>query len=325
MSRVIKGVIFVVALPGLFFCFNAAADTIFMKDGKEVKGVVVEEYADRLVVSTVYGETGVIKAEIEKIFYDEKDINLMALAEKAKNAGDYKAAASYYEKALKINPKSTAARDGLAYAQGVRGRLYKQVGTRDRQANRFAGGAVVNPAGEDEDISDLRRQLAESVGITMRPGDRFPAVVNVKNGSPAFTAGLKPGDLLVAIWGKLTGYRSFKDVMVLLLRSGYETRCVIERTVAVPVSSDRSLFSCQSLIGASFEMTIEGFTVRDVAAGCPAEKAGLAKDDLITSLGGEPTRYMPLKEAVRAIKSTKGDSVVLTIRRSVIIWKKEGG
>jgi C-terminal processing protease CtpA/Prc len=71
-------------------------------------------------------------------------------------------------------------------------------------------------------------------------------------------------------------------------------------------------------------MQFDGLTVSEIKPGSPASEAGLKQSDLIMSINGNSTRYMPLKKAIGLIKSSKGDKIDLVVRRDVIMWGKGG-
>ena len=52
------------------------SDTIYTNNDREMKGIVVEDYKDRIVMSTVDGEITVPKTEIKQMFYDNEADNL---------------------------------------------------------------------------------------------------------------------------------------------------------------------------------------------------------------------------------------------------------
>lgn len=56
--------------------------------------------------------------------------------------------------------------------------------------------------------------------------------------------------------------------------------------------------------------------VTGITAGSPAERAGIAKDDLITAVNGQSTENMPLPEVVDKIRGPAGSKVTLTLRRA---------
>src|SRR3989338_4438616 len=99
------------------------ADTIYTNDGKELKGIIVEDYKDRVIFSTSEGEIVVMKEDVRELYYDNEEENLIKLAEQAKERSDYIRAFAYYDRAYKLNPKSKAAKDGLVFLQGY---LFRQ-------------------------------------------------------------------------------------------------------------------------------------------------------------------------------------------------------
>lgn len=68
-------------------------------------------------------------------------------------------------------------------------------------------------------------------------------------------------------------------------------------------------------IGAELGKTSGQLTILSVIADSPAEKAGLAKNDIILKINGEDTTSMTVGAAVTKIRGDKGTSVKLTILR----------
>ena len=54
----------------LLFCLPLNADTVQLKNGQELKGLIVEKHEDRIVLNTEKGETPVLKSSIQNILYD---------------------------------------------------------------------------------------------------------------------------------------------------------------------------------------------------------------------------------------------------------------
>ena len=67
--------------------FIALGDTVYLNDGKEKKGIVVEDYTDRIVLSTYEGEKTLFKKNISKVVYDLTEQNLVKLGDKYGPAG----------------------------------------------------------------------------------------------------------------------------------------------------------------------------------------------------------------------------------------------
>ena len=310
----------VLVLSGLGLLMGrSTADTIYSHDGKEIKGIVVEEYSDRIVLSTVDGELTVLKSDIKELYSDSEEDNLVRLADQAMERRDQARAYSYYERALKVNPESAAAKTGMSYLRGymLRQKEAKKIeDIKKREEYERYGGAIVTQKSEEEEEAELFRKTS---GMTIGLKNNFPVAASVALNSPAYQAGVRKGDTIAAIWGKLTGYMSLDEILrALLKKSALETRCTIERTIEIPVVSDKKpLSGIDDIIGASISMEIDGLTVSAVRN----PESGLEKGDLIMAIYGKQTRYMPLKKAVELIKSGESDYVRITFRRNIIIWR----
>ncbi|MDP8292712.1 MAG: hypothetical protein P9M04_02745, partial [Candidatus Orphnella occulta] len=70
----------------LIVCFvfpfkSAEADTVCLKDGGQVQGIVVENYQQSIVLSTINGEKRFDKVDVKDILYDKKEQNLVKLGD----------------------------------------------------------------------------------------------------------------------------------------------------------------------------------------------------------------------------------------------------
>jgi len=162
------------------------------------------------------------------------------------------------------------------------------------------------------------------MGMAVSIEGNIPRVTSVNINSPAYEAGVRKGDSIVAIWSRLTGYMSLKEVIHTLIRkASLETRCTIERVALVTINPRKTIVSgLEDLVGASFKLAPEGLTVAKINEGGFSDEAGLKEDDIITDIDGKPTRYMSLKKVVAMIKDSQEESVKLTFRRNAIIWRK---
>lgn len=296
---------------------NANADAIHTKDGQEIKGIVVEDYKDRLTFSTADGEISVMKSNIKDLYFDTEEDNMIKLAEQAKDKGDYQRAYSYYQMAAKLNPDSKQVKDGLVFLQGYLFRKDEVKKEEDvkRQEELERYGPVVNPMkSREEEVKERIERLRKSIGLSLAQKGKMPEAESVSKNSPAYNAGIRKGDLVVAVWGKLTGYMPLKDVMDMLLeKPSIEIKCTIERAVEVAKRGGN--------IGVSFSMEFDGLTVSNVKYNSPSFVAGLKKRDLVVAINGQSTRYMPLKKAVELIKRSDTETVKLTLRRELTIWR----
>ena len=319
-----------IALLPIFsiFLFAAAinADTVLTKDGKELRGIVVEDYKDRIVFSTADGEVSVMKADINELYYDSEEENLIKLADLALERNDNIRAFAYYDKAFKINPNSKRAKDGIVFLQGYlfrKEQLQKEDAVKrqgDFERLMETGPAATAP---DADMRSASEKLNESIGFTFNPKGNSLEISYVLPGSPAADAGIKKGDLLIAMWGKLTGYMSMDDVVTNILeKSSMEVKCTIGRTIDISAKRGSIFSGTKDIIGAAFSMEFDGLTVSEIKDNGPAAQAGLQKRDLVMSINGDTTRYMPLKKAIELIKNFRGETIRLTIRRDFAFWRK---
>ena len=131
--RIIMLVIFLITYS-LQLTTYSNADTIYTKDDKEIKGIVIEEYKDRVLISTVDGEETIKKPDIKELYFDTEEQNLIKLAEQARDRGDFIKSFVYYDKAFKVNPDSRAAKDGIVFLQGY---LFKKdMAKKEEEINR---------------------------------------------------------------------------------------------------------------------------------------------------------------------------------------------
>jgi hypothetical protein len=304
------------------------ADDVSLNNGEEQKGIVVEDYKDRIILSTIYGEKTIMKSDIKELYYDEEEQNLIKLAEQARQRNDYSKAFAYYNMAFKANPNSKAARDGMVFLEGYlfrkeQAQKEEDVKRRDDLERQGVGAAFGRASGESTAEKSLR--LKKATGIMLEMKDGFPFMNSVSVNSPAYDAGLEKSDKLIAIWARLTGYMDLDEVLAALLdKPSLELKCTIERTLEIPVASYGFVApGTMELIGASFSMEFDGLTAVSVKSGSASGIAGLKKSDIVTAIDGKSTRYMPLNDAIKMIRNSKDKSVRLTVKREVLIWRRD--
>jgi hypothetical protein len=326
-NRVTKSVavaavaVFAMAMPAP----RASADTIALKDGAQARGVVVEDYTDRVVLSTVDGEITLMKSDIMELRFDDDIDNYLKLAEQASDRGRYDKAVAYYYKALEIDSESKTAKDGLMLIQlhlsGKWDDMAGQDAKRHADIDAF-GASIPTRASDAEEEERSREALAGKLGMLLRDEGGRIVVYAVKPDSPAGYADIRKGDAIVAIWGRLTGYMSAKEAADRLLeKASAEIRCVIERQVKTHSPVAPGIFiSTENILGASFSMEFDGLTAKRISDDGVAYGSGLRGGDLIVAINGKSTRYMPLRKAIITMLNAC-DSLSLTIRRKAVLWK----
>jgi len=304
---------------------DASSDTVYLKDQEVLKGIVVEEYKDRIVLSTANGEQLIMRKDTEMVVYDEMENNLVNLGEQYRQKGDLQRALYYFKKAYGINPDSKAAKDGVSF---VSGNMFRK--DQDRKAEVVRRREIVESWRAIEPEAVPQPQQLESsadvlrgkIGIEIEPANGNFVISGVLNDSPADQAGMKKGDLIVAVWGRLTGYLSTEEVIDLMSGPKYrELRVTVQRQIQIRKNEINFFSSVDSLIDAKLDMKIDGLTVVQVKQGGIAGAAGLEDNDLIVSIDNESTRYMPLKKAVALIKDQNRQAVTFLVRKEMVLWK----
>jgi len=293
-----------------FFCIDVQADTILLKRGDFKKGMVIEEYADRVVFSTVDGENVIMKVDIEKIQYDDPELNLMSLGDDALNKGRYKLAHKYYTLAVQINPKLTVLREKMDHA-GLLAYKEKELTKRELIEKMNMLTSRQEPVIKKTTPEEL---LENELGIILtRSTDGSFRLDAMKSDSPFRKAGFKLGDNLVSIWSKLTSYLTLKEISDLLLGLDQHTiKTTLERNITMQKEPNTSF-------AATFAMEWEGMIVKSIEPGSAVEKTGLKIGDLLIAINKEPIRYTKMKDVIDLLNQR--DSVVLSMRRTVTVFK----
>ncbi len=297
------------------------ADILVMRNNDRVKGVIVEDYKDRIVIRTVEGEKQIMKKDIRRIMFDMEEQNLTSLGDFHQDMGRYIEAYYYYERALEVNPDYKKAREGFNYVGAYlhqTGRRLKLDHIRRRQEEERWKEGVPLPA-ESAQV----KQVRDSLGIVLKDVKGTFEIADVVPDSPAVKAGIRKGDILLATWGRNISYMRPGEVMAKLVNSGImDVRATIERSFMLELGNSSINYS--DLLGAQLRYSeMEGLMVEKVVAGGAAEAAGIKEGDILLEIQGESTRYMPFKDVARIINSRKRDTLSLKIKRDVVVWKEQ--
>ena len=176
-------------------------------------------------------------------------------------------------------------------------------------ASAKSGGSAVKRPWLGAKLQDVNAEIAESLGLK-RPGGAL--IANVSPGSPAARAGLKTGDLIVAVDGQAVDDPNAFDyrfatkplggsAQVGLLRSGKETRVTGALEPAPDVPRDELVIGSRSpFLGAKvanlspalaeelrIDAKAEGVAVIDVPDNSIAARYGFRRGDVIVMVNGE--------------------------------------
>lgn len=147
------------------------------------------------------------------------------------------------------------------------------------------------------------------------------ARIDVAPGSPAERAGLKSGDLVVAVGGTSVGNWDDLDRRLRRARTGEPLEVEARRdgaavrAVAVPEPVERRNEFGEAVMetGIGVEPVMPA-SIGDVVPGLPAARAGLAKGDTVLSVGGEPVAtWEQMAQRIRA--SEAGKPLEIVVRR----------
>ena len=293
----------------LFAVSNSWADSLFLKDQRELKGIVVEDYADRIIFSTVEGEETILKSDVIHIEYSEREDNLIALGDAAFSKSQLKVALKYYIMAQNINPGMPALDDKIFHIEAILNNA-PEMRKREHLAikNEIMSGQAFPTPNEIEPAEDLKRRLG--IEIRTRAGRFY--IKKMSDDSPFKRSGAGNGDVIAAVWSRLCDYLGFADFYKLLTdeRESF-LMIVIERDVSIQKDIP---------FDAGLTMEWDGIIVQDLPEGGPCEKAGLKIQDNIIAIDGNLLRYTPLRSVLRQLRDMSTEKM-LTVRRKLNIMR----
>ncbi|HCS13193.1 MAG: trypsin [Zetaproteobacteria bacterium CG06_land_8_20_14_3_00_59_53] len=184
-------------------------------------------------------------------------------------------------------------------------------------------------------IAEVDKETMQALGLK---DNRGALVRQVENGSAADKAGIKPGDVIVTVDGKpiehvhelpmkIASHRPGDKVEVGLIRDGKAMTRTVEvekmpesdsakqEDVKNPVRLGLALSTLDADTAASLQTAVkEGVVVQQVVQGSPAQRAGIARGDVIFSVNRKPVtsvkQFMAMAEEFKA-----GDVLQLLLDR----------
>lgn len=315
---------FVSLISAALFSNPAAADTLLLTTGEAMKGLVVEEHEDRVILSTGDGERVVFRKNISNIEYDNPEYDFLNLGREMEKQGRWGEALSYYEKALEVNPELTEARQA---SLGVRSKLWAKAldegpssEVDKQQAIEDSWRANVNI----EEIARVRKEdndklLWQRLGVKLARKREWVIVDELQVGGAFQKAGLQKGDELTALDGKSLRYLNEETIVQSLLEPRFaNTSLQIGRSVVFAKGKKRPSLKW---LGINLRLEYDGLMV-DGVKGREGVPQAFKNGDLVVSIDNKKTRYIPLKQAVKMIENASGDKLALEIRRNVSFTRK---
>ncbi len=297
-----------------FLCFAvlpAFSDIVHLKNGGRQIGIVVDKYADRVVLSLPEGEVEILSSQIKNIIYDDPENNYMLLASKYEERKDYQKAIRYYNLALETKPGLCEAKDAISRINDF---LDKKKARKEALLEKLR-----TKKAKLQKIKESREAILKSnIGFLFeKEGDNFK-ISEVAPNSPADNAGIKENDYLVLIWDKALKFSHYDEVTKMLIGpEGSKVDITIQRNIKPERKEIKWGSRTFSGIGASLSMEEAGLTVISVMSKKPADLAGLKALDLVIAINKQPTRYMPMEKAIREMSSSATKTMDLLINRRV--------
>ena len=317
MRAILIFIIFIFTTVALY------ADTVILKNGAKVKGLVVDEYVDRVALSTIEGEKYILRKDIDRIEYDTPEQNYMQMGRAYEDKAWYDKAAFYYRKAMDINPDYKEARDAYVASHAKMWHEEEKRTKKDIELHNMAiewQRARKNKKAQAA-VKSKESLAKENIGFVLAENGGVFSINEVMPGSGADKAGIQKGDFLVGIWGRLIRYSKLEDVLNELIGPKYsEVKIIVEKAIAVSMETGADAYK---ELGISLGFEYEGLAIKDIACGKKGELSGLKKGDFIIAIDKNITRYLPMDSVIALLNNPKNNNIVFTIRRGINL-RREG-
>jgi tetratricopeptide (TPR) repeat protein len=296
-----------------------SSDSIQLKNGEQLRGLVVEEHEDRVILSTADGEVQVLRKTIAKTEFDDPSYTLLSLGRQLERNKKLGEALSYYEKAIQLNPELTEAK---AAAVGVRSKMW--AGFTEGPTNEIVKQQEIQDAWRSDTTIEeqaMRGQVEDESLLWKRMGLRlalegdFVLVSDTRVGGYAHQVGVRSGDVIYAVDGSSMRYIQKPAVLRDLLNPRYASMSLeIRRKLTYSQKIPRTDLK---KIGLSLKQEYVGVMVKSVKRGSPSDALGIKNGDRLIRVADENTRYLPLNNIGQAFKSKQGKAFDIEIGRTI--------
>lgn len=262
------------------FGHSVLADSIILKRGHyEIKGFVLDNFCDRILINTFKGEKIIEKEKIEKVIFDDRDRELVFKAQNILEGEQIdekilSKARYFFQEALRVNPSNRDAELGLGR---VRDELLK-----------------------------LKNPQIGFLGMALSLEGSIIKVFEVIPRSPAGMGGVRVGDILFSIWDKKIRYDKMATIIRLLSGPpGSPVTFAIEREVAIGyrTKAARNLKDVLMVTRRGIFPKLGG--IEDTL---PTDK--------VVSICGNDTRYITNEYFFWFSENFRNKNVIITIRRA---------
>lgn len=284
------------------------ADTIFLKDGRKIEGVIQAQQQDSYIVKIKIGMTKIDKAMIDKIERLSSEENFVNFGNQYLNSGNYDAALEQYKKALDVNPGFQPANDAIDKVEKIKAAIEEK---RRAELER-----------KRKELEDKKNAVEQSFGFTLDGEGGQLKIISVNADSGAKEAGLKPNDLIIQINKQPTKGKSFEEIIdKLALGEGNSYSFLIQREVEL--TRKKIDYQKHTFVGVGIFLDVEenDLIINSVISWEPADLADLKPQDKVISIDGKLTKGLPVNDAAELLSGAELSSVILVIQRTAEIKK----
>ena len=301
--------VFAVFVVGVCLGPVSRADTIILKDGRKIEGVITDEGKDYYNVKIKIGMMKVNKdmvSEIKKISAEE---NLVNLGNQYIASNNFDAAIEQYKKALQVNADFQPAKDALAKAEKIKGEVEakkkKELELKEKEA------------GEKKD------KVKNGFGLTIEPSGGNMIVSGVVSGGNAEAVGLKPKDEIIQINDMAIQGKSPEVITDYLAKSENTTFAFLLQREC-ELTRKKIDYQKHSFVGVGIFLDAAGkdLLINSVIAGEPADLAGLKSKDKVISIDGKSVSGMSVDDAATLISGAESSKLKIVVQRSVELERK---
>ncbi len=309
----------------MLFCPQLYADTLILKNGKYLKGLVVEEHEDRIILSTENGEIPILRRGIEKIDFDDPSQNFVQLGRAYESKQRWGEALGYYEKALELKPDMDEAKKAVVrirnnfWAKSSAGPV-NEIEKKQELYETWGRGAFSESRNKVKAEQKATRTLEENLGIRLIKKGDWVRLSEVSSKKDAALAGLRRDDHLVAVDGNSLRYLNV-DVVAEKMTTPRFSSFTLEYDRETHLRKNGSEKDFKKF-GFQLKLDSEGVVVESVRTPSAASKAGLREGDLLVEVDGTSMRYLPLNKLMDLIQKNKASEAIFVVRRSALLARR---
>lgn len=309
-----KNLVFVifVLVVGVFLTGNGSrtyADTIVLKDGRRIEGLILAEQQNCYIVKIKIGTTKVDKAMVDKVSRLSSEENFVNFGNQFLDSKNYGAALEQYKKALDVNPEFQPAIDAVAKVEKIKKEIEEEKRAELEKKKK--------------ELEEKKDTAEKGFGFRLDVANDQLRIISISADSGAETAGLKRNDQIIQINNQPMKGKSLEEIINYLVKGETGTYSFLVQR-EVELTRKKIDYQKHTFVGVGIFLDVAGndLIVNSVIVGEPADLAGLKPRDKVISINGKTTAGVSVNDAAELIGGTELSAVTLVIQRSVDIERK---